>query len=730
MHRTTRSSGPSRRTLATLAAVAAVAASLSGLPAAQASVPTGQILFPTDRLTVADPAQLTGRRVNLPMPGSCAENPAGCDETRLLNTLDGFDVDPRIAIGLASLPDEGIAEAFGEEVLHVRRIGTTDRIGLNRFVLDPTTRTLYGHPVRQLREGTTYELVYAPPTGRRSATFTTMSTTRVLVQLRDQLDSGAAYTAAGVPEGERTLSFTQGEVRTVFAAATVARVTRLNDKSSKPAVAPVREDVINAALVAAGTYGFGSFLSPSWLDRDRTIPATATRSGAPKVLGLERVGVTVVLPLGPKPAGGWPTVIFAPGITRSKYDIFLAADLNAARGLATVAFDPVGHAFGPRSAVEVQTLTAPAPVTFSGFGRGRDLDRDGEITDQEGSSAPVQPHPSAAIGLRDGLRQTAADLMALVRAIGRGADVDGDGATDLRPTGVGLYAQSLGSIYGTQMMGVDPLVKTALLNVGGGPIADIARLSPGFRGRIADSLRDRRPALLNGGINGFTESTPLYLDPPVTEPAPCATAIQAYIATSNWLNRPGSPESYAPRLRLEPFPGVPAKRVALQFAFGDATVPNATSATIMRAGGLADVTSYYRNDRTVTASSNPHGFLLDPRLQGREQGQLQAVQFLVADGAAAPVDPDGPGPTWETPIADVDGLERVNVAASTYAAPTGAPPRQMGCVLAARAAAGAAPGAARRPAPLPATGLPWVIPAVAAAALGAGVGLRRRRRQH
>ena len=32
----------------------------------------------------------------------------------------------------------------------------------------------------------------------------------------------------------------------------------------------------------------------------------------------------------------------------------------------------------------------------------------------------------------------------------------------------------------------------------------------------------------------------------------------------------------------------------------------------MRAGGLQDVTTFYRNDRTPTAGSNPHGFLLDP----------------------------------------------------------------------------------------------------------------------
>jgi hypothetical protein len=35
---------------------------------------------------------------------------------------------------------------------------------------------------------------------------------------------------------------------------------------------------------------------------------------------------------------------------------------------------------------------------------------------------------------------------------------------------------------------------------------------------------------------------------------------------------------------------------------------------LYRAGQLFDLVSYYRNDKTPTAGSDPHGFLLDPRL--------------------------------------------------------------------------------------------------------------------
>jgi hypothetical protein len=104
---------------------------------------------------------------------------------------------------------------------------------------------------------------------------------------------------------------------------------------------------------------------------------------------------------------------------------------------------------------------------------------------------------------------------------------------------------------------------------------------------------------------------------------------------------------------------MPAKRVLYQFAFGDATVPNPTSATLMRAGGLRDVTTYYRNDLTPTATTDPHGFLLDPRITGRQQGQLQVAEFI-ATGGTSITDPDGAGPVFEVPISNPATLEHCN----------------------------------------------------------------------
>ena len=65
-------------------------------------------------------------------------------------------------------------------------------------------------------------------------------------------------------------------------------------------------------------------------------------------------------------------------------------------------------------------------------------------------------------------------------------------------------------------------------------------------------------------------------------------------------------------------------------------MPNATAGELYRAGRVFDLVSYYRNDKTPTAGTDPHGFLLDPRLFGRDQGQALHARFTV-DSPKIPV---------------------------------------------------------------------------------------------
>ena len=53
--------------------------------------------FPSDRFTVADASQLTNRRINLPLPDA-ASRPSDYADVSVINTLDGFNLQPRLSI--------------------------------------------------------------------------------------------------------------------------------------------------------------------------------------------------------------------------------------------------------------------------------------------------------------------------------------------------------------------------------------------------------------------------------------------------------------------------------------------------------------------------------------------------------------------------------------------------------------------------------------------------------
>jgi hypothetical protein len=517
---------------------------------------------------------------------------------------------------------------------------------VDRVVYDAGSHTVFAHPRAQLAPTTTYR--FRVDGSRRSGvphaqtSFTTESAPAGLLAMRRQLDSGSAFRRAGV-----TPRLTVD--RSFPAAGTTFTYTE-DLGSGQTTTIPVP----NTSGTNAGRYVFGSFAAPSWLNADSVIPQTPTAGSGPRVTGRSTLPFVLILPAGAPPPGGWPVAIFGHGFTAFDGNIFLAADENAARGIATIATDVVGHGFGPRSTWNV--TSGGTTTSFSAHARGVDQNSDGVIGSTEGVSAPPEPAPDAAVSNRDGLRQTVADLMTLVRTIGRGADVTGDGAVDLRRTGVDYYGQSFGGIYGVMLGGTDPRVPTLGLNVSGGPISEIARLSPGFRPLVTQDLANRRPSLLNGGFDGFTESMPLRGDPPVTNPAPGSLAIQQAIADETWINRSGSPETFAPLLRATPPWGSRAKAVLFQNAYGDQTVPNPTTYTVLAAGRLFDRESFYRNDLTPNAGSNPHTFLLNPAfVAGSLPGQHQIVEFFTSGGRST-IDPDGPGPIWEVPIANRDEL--------------------------------------------------------------------------
>jgi hypothetical protein len=726
-------------------------------------------VFPSDRFTVADPAQATGLRVDLPVPTCTEATRSICEALEILNTADGFDLQPRFFVPFSGDIDVATVTA---ETVYVE--GPDGRVGLQELTFDPGLDVLAARTREQLPEQTRHVLVITrsvrgadgqPLVAEVRVPFTTMSATTELARLRAALDDGSAYTAAGI--ASRQASFVQpnpgdvfpveGEVTTVFPPTATELITRNDQRTTSTDPETFTSATVpNLALAGVGCYAFGSYESPQYARADSTIVPTPT-TRTPPVQGKARTGFALIVPAGVPPAGGWPVAVYGPGFTRSYFDLFVTADLNAAAGIATIATNPLGHGYGPASTITVQGL--PSATTFLSYGRGKDLTGDGEIEAAEGSQPAIavdrdpgpgdegtdgevtgEPSPNQVHGLRGGLIQTVVDNMALVRAVEAGMTVPDcplgagtpSGAAPLSQDVTRYYGLSFGGIYGTMLMGTDPSLSQGLLNVGGGPIVDIARLS-GFRDLLAATLRTSKPSLVNGGpgLEGFTESWPLPHDPPITDPVEGAIRIQRYLADATWYGRPGGPEPYAPLLRLRPS-GEP-KSVLYQVAFGDATVPNVTSGNIVRAGDLFDVTTYYRNDRTPTAGRNPHGFLADPTVFGRQMAQLQLTAFLETGQI---VDPDGPGNVFETPIANEDNLQclhyphpQTGEEAFPPAAAGECPPRPEDASVPAPGPGGSGEGGGRPPGasgPLPATGLPFALPLLAGLTVAFAAGLRRR----
>lgn len=493
--------------------------------------------------------------------------------------------------------------------------------------------------------------------------FTTQSTTGDLVKImRDIKRSRPAQ--ANFMIG----SSAAGATRAVFNLSDISGITFNRQNSTTAALTPV--PLTLGALSAVGPtvaqVAYGSFQSPNYQVAGEYIPPVASLWGQPKAQSNQPLVFQLFVPAGAKPVGGWPVAIFGHGFTDSMYGApWAVASVFASRGIATMAINVVGHGGGAQG--ELSVSTASGTVQVPAGGRGIDQDGSTVIDNTEGSSAAP---PRVVISSRDGLRQTVVDLMQLVRQVEVGMDVDGDGAADLNAQRIYYAGQSFGGIYGTMFLGVEPNIQAGVPNVPGGSITEVARLG-GFRFLTAIALASRQPQLLNlpyvappAGFPAyfglqFNENMPLRDLAPVVNSVPGALAIADVLERNEWVQQSGNPVSYASMIRKDPIRGAARKPVIIQFAKGDQTVPNPTSSAIVRAGGLEDRTTLFRNDLVVandstgTVPKNPHTFLTNIGTPSMAPlavaGQIQIAEFFKSNGALI-IDPDGAGPFYEAPI--------------------------------------------------------------------------------
>jgi pimeloyl-ACP methyl ester carboxylesterase len=355
----------------------------------------------------------------------------------------------------------------------------------------------------------------------------------------------------------------------------------------------------------------------------------------PVATSTQKVPVLLTIPNAnsqrPKPAAGWPVVIYQHGITRDRSDAFAVAGTLAAQGFAVIAIDAPLH--GITNAASPLNI-ANSPFAAAGAReRTFNVDYVNNTTGAAGPDGVVDASGTHFINLsslltsRDNIRQAAADLLVLAKAIPSirysqsGTDFDG--------ARISFVGQSLGGIIGTVFMAVQPDVRTALLNVPGGGIARMLEASPTFGPRIRAGLA------ASAGLQPGTPDYDSFFGAAQTA-IDSADPVNFALAANNTL--------------------LPSKRLLLQEVVGggsvlpDQVIPNSVPGAplsgtepLIRTLGLASITQTTQSATGIRGAVRfivgDHGSLLSPAASAAATAEMQGemASLIVSGGTAVQI---------------------------------------------------------------------------------------------
>jgi hypothetical protein len=394
-------------------------------------------------------------------------------------------------------------------------------------------------------------------------------------------------------------------------------------------------------LAGVGQIAFGSIQSPLFLNQQLVIPPTPTLADVPLPPVTQEVAFNAFLPATPPPPGGYPVVVFGQGMPGDGFNGARLASAMAARGFATISITNFGNGYGAATTMLVTDKTGSV-TSVPRPGRGLDIDGNGTIDAYEGC---LMVAGSQVVGMRDCIRQTALDNMQLIRAIQAGIDLNGDGTVDLSRNLIFFVGTSFGSFVGSVLNAVEPAVQSVVLNASGGTVVESAVWSPINHLVVLAMLAYRQPVLINRPGPDFNAALTLRNQPVRIIDVPGAIAIQELLERVEWNNMLGDALSFAPHLSWSPLPGVSAKPVLFQFAWGDLTLPNPTESAVVRAANTPGLVSLFRTDMAwlpnMRLSADPHDFGFDfytsaASVVVARATQTQMAMFLSGDGRSVP----------------------------------------------------------------------------------------------
>jgi dienelactone hydrolase len=300
-----------------------------------------------------------------------------------------------------------------------------------------------------------------------------------------------------------------------------------------------------------------------------------------------------VVPKGPAPQTGWPTVVFGHAIGSSKESALAIAGRFAQFGFATVAIDTAAH--GSRAVrISKDINLGCIGRCFSGTTPTQtecDSVTDCQAGETCGSAAAtpgfLPPSPTTApqcyapflsadlAATRDGIRQTVLDHQRVIKAL-ETCGTSGCSPISVDASRIFYAGMSLGSIIGTMSAATAPELKGTVLNVGGVGWADVLENTEtlAIRCQLVNGLIDAgflEGEKWTGGADGLC-TTDAWKEQP---------GYATFAAIGRWILDPADPANFAQRLAAKP--------LLIQKVTADAVVPNVATNTQAAHVGLADM---------------------------------------------------------------------------------------------------------------------------------------------
>ena len=372
----------------------------------------------------------------------------------------------------------------------------------------------------------------------------------------------------------------------------------------------------------------GAYIPPfDGFGLDPTSTAITVANPLPVMTDMQTVPVLVTVPnIMPKPAAGWPVVIFQHGVTRNRTDALAIADTMASQGYAVIAIDQPLHGVVP--AVDPQLAPFYIENTpFAPIANERTFDVD-YVNNNDGTPGPdglTDPSGTHSFNLaslltaRDNNRQASIDLTVLSATVFAGVSVDGDATPDLDGGNMHFVGHSLGAMVGTSFLAVDSLVTNAVLSTPGGGITNLLLGSESFGPRIRAGL----------AAAGLEPGTPEF---------------QAFTVVSQTILDSADPINWAAA-------AASANSILLHEVIGDSVIPNSVPGAplsgtepLIAAMGLSTITATTQDAGGIRGAVRfvppaSHGSLLSPLASPAATAEMQGqmASMIVSSGTTVVV---------------------------------------------------------------------------------------------